>query len=82
MRNMKDFLGNPLDIGDTVIYMDRHYRDFRRAKIVKFTPKMVFLETLGNKSTWHDVSKQISTQLIKVAGAAIEGTKSFPQIVE
>ena len=37
----KDFLGRPLELGDRVVMMAQHTREFRLAQIVKFTPKKV-----------------------------------------
>lgn len=37
----RDFLGRKLAIGDRVIMMAQHYREFKLAQIVKFTPKKV-----------------------------------------
>jgi hypothetical protein len=37
----KDFLGRELAIGDRVIMMASHAREFKLAQVVKFTPKKV-----------------------------------------
>lgn len=37
----KDFLGRPLELGDRVVMMAQHAREFKLAQIVKFTPKKV-----------------------------------------
>jgi len=42
--NKSDYFGKELNIGDTVIYHDTHYREFKEGKITKFTPQFVFLE--------------------------------------
>lgn len=37
----KDFLGRTLSVGDRVIMMAQHSREFKLAQIVKMTPKKV-----------------------------------------
>lgn len=41
-----DFLGVETKVGDTVVTTEMHYRNFIKAKVVKITAKMVFLEEL------------------------------------
>ena len=62
---MKDFLGNTLAVGDTVVLIRPQYRELVKAKIIRFTAKFVFLEyTLRN-----DIQeiKQTPDQLVKIA---------------
>lgn len=59
-----DFLGNPLAVGDKVIYTTLRYRDFSVGWIMKITPCMVFISQSGNpdKNYW---VKQTHNQVIK-----------------
>lgn len=52
--NHRDFLGRKLDIGDRVIMMAQHYREFKLAQIIKMTPKKV-------KVAWGDRSWETYT---------------------
>lgn len=47
---MKDFLGNDLEIGDTVVLTAPSYRMFTKAKIIAFTPQKVRVEY---NNTWN-----------------------------
>ena len=40
----KDYMGNPLEVGDEVIYMLVSYRTLRKGTITKITDKMVFID--------------------------------------
>ena len=41
MTTHKDFLGRTLSVGDRVIMMAQHSREFKLAQVVKLTPKKV-----------------------------------------
>ena len=41
---MKDFLGNELNVGDTVVFSIPHYHGLAKGRITKFAPKMVVLD--------------------------------------
>lgn len=41
---MKDFIGQPLAVGDRVIFMQRGYRTLLTGKIVSMSPQMCFIE--------------------------------------
>lgn len=45
---MKDFFGQPLEIGDEVAFERPHYRKIVMGKIVAFTPKQVRLLWFNN----------------------------------
>ena len=47
---MKDFLGKPLEIGDTVVMVSPQYRMFNKAKIIAFTKTKVRVEYTN---TWN-----------------------------
>lgn len=53
---MKDYLGNLLEVGDVVIYVLQGYREFRKAKIDRFTECYVVLSGTA--------PKQLPSQLI------------------
>ena len=64
----RDFLGRELNLGDYVIFMKQHYREFGMGKIVKFTPQKVRVK-YGN----HDRLELLQTadQLVKVEGEEV-----------
>jgi hypothetical protein len=49
---MKDFIGQELSIGDTVVTTPKHYRGLVKAVIISFTPKQV---RVLYKNTWNFV---------------------------
>lgn len=62
---MKDFLGNTLDIGDNVVFVQLNYRNFYKGVIEKITDKTLLIkheeDNLGRKFT-----KQAHNQVIKI----------------
>lgn len=44
---MLDFFRVPLELGDTVAFITRHYRDFTRGTVIAFTAKQVRVEYLN-----------------------------------
>lgn len=58
---MKDFLGQKLEIGDDVVFMQINYRTLKMGKIIKFTPKMVEIDYDGREQI-----KQLPTQVVKI----------------
>lgn len=69
---MKDFLGNELKVGDTIIFIEPNYRNFQKGKIFKITEKTVFINwqnpQYGIDSG--DTLKQYGYQVVKVAETA------------
>lgn len=66
---MKDFLGNPLSIGDAVVFQDQDYRSFNTAIVEKFTPQFVTIRATSTSANWQKlgrVLRQKPQQLIKV----------------
>ena len=64
----RDFLGQELNIGDYVIFMKQHYREFSMGKIVKFTPQKVRVK--WGTSDWAELL-QTADQLVKVEGEEV-----------
>ncbi len=63
-----DFLGNELNVGDEVIYVEAGYRNFAKGKIVKITPKTVILDIIHpNIANYATTLKQTGSQLIKIS---------------
>lgn len=62
---MKDFLHQDLEIGDYVVMVYSDSKQFRIGKIIKFTPKMVRIEFIGN-TAWQKTSAQSPEDLIKL----------------
>lgn len=42
---MTDYIGQPINIGDTVAWGSMHYAGFVLARVIRFTPKRIVLET-------------------------------------
>ena len=61
----KDFLGEEINVGDEVVFVQMQYRNFYQGKIVKITDKMLFIDhekdNLGKSQT-----KQKHNQVIKI----------------
>ncbi len=47
---MKDFFGQPLEVGDVVAFIPNGYRDLARGRIVAMTPKQV---RIAYTNTWN-----------------------------
>ena len=60
---MKDFLGNELNVGDTVVMIRPNYRELMKAKIIRFTNCFVVLSC---PHVWKGEIKQTSDQMIKI----------------
>lgn len=58
---MKDYLGNDLQVGDEVVYVQLGYRNFQKAIISRFTDKFVFIKEGKSREI-----KQAPNQLIKI----------------
>lgn len=58
---MKDYLGNDLQVGDEVVYVELGYRNFKKGKIARFTAKFVFIKEGKSMEI-----KQKPEQLIKI----------------
>jgi len=63
---MIDYMGNPLEKGDTVIFISPGYRDFTKGTIVRFTKCYVIVSYKPRNSTLEYEIKQTPDQLIKV----------------
>lgn len=59
---MKDFLGQSLNIGDSVIMIAPNYRHFVRAKVTQFTTKQV---RVAYMNTWHYAEPGYPTELLQ-----------------
>lgn len=49
--NRKDYLGQPIEEGATVVMLDPQYKRLRTGTVIGFTPKKVRCEFLENKYT-------------------------------
>lgn len=65
---MKDFLGKELSIGDGVVLIRPNYRQLIKAKVIRFTPKMVVVEYVDTMWPYEQQVKarQTPDQLVKV----------------
>lgn len=64
----KDFLGQDIKVGDYVIFMKQHYREFGLAKVIKFTPQKVRVK--WSNHDWAEIL-QTANQLVKVQGEEV-----------
>jgi len=62
---MEDFLGERLEIGDTVIFFEPGYRNFTKGKIIKFTPQKVKVEWTGHRN-WTSTYTEHPTTFVKI----------------
>lgn len=66
---MNDFLGNELNVGDTVAFMQIGYRQLKRGEIVKLNEKKATIKPeRGNDNTY-----QFYSQIIKIPKDLIAG---------
>jgi hypothetical protein len=65
---MRDFLGQELNLGDYVIFMKQHYREFGMGKIIKFTPQKVRIKFSNH---YRSELLQTADQLVKVKGEEV-----------
>lgn len=63
---MKDFLGNEIKVGDTVVYCRLHYRELSKGVVEKLTPKMVIIKC-GSGTV-----KQSPLQVVSLTGLMSE----------
>jgi len=59
----KDFLGQVIDVGDIVVFMELRYRNLMLGKIKKITPKMLVIEHERN-TTYSNESRQFPSQVM------------------
>ena len=65
-KTMKDYLGQNLEIGDSVFFVEQGYRSFKKGKILRFTPQFVVVEYICRITKKPDELKQMGHQLIKI----------------
>lgn len=63
---MKDFLGNELNIGDTVVMIMPGYRSLVKSTILRFTKCYVILDLRNFPYVYNDEIKQFPDQMIKI----------------
>lgn len=60
---MKDFLGNELEVGDEVVFMQINYRSLVKGVVDRFTPQKVWIWheklNIGGKETLQDPSQVV-----------------------
>jgi hypothetical protein len=64
---MKDFLGQELQIGDDVVFMQINYRNFLRGKIKKLSDKKATISHRQAGRSGHEQSIQFYDQIIKIS---------------
>lgn len=65
MGQTKDFLGQELNIGDEVVFIQLGYRNLLRGKIKKITEKTVLIEH-KKTNTYSTETKQFPSQVVKI----------------
>lgn len=60
-----DFLGNELEVGDEVVFVQLGYRNLLKGTIAKITPKMVFI-THEETNVCSTETKQAHSQVVKI----------------
>ena len=61
----KDFLGKELEVGDHVVFVQLGYRNLMKGKVLKLTPKMVYVKH-KETNTGSTITKQSHEQLVKI----------------
>ena len=62
---MKDFLGNELNVGDNVVFMQKSYRNFMKGKIIRITTCTVIVQH-DETNVCSTETKQTGDQVIKI----------------
>ena len=63
-----DFLGNKIDIGDTVIFCEPNYREFNFGKVISKSEKTCQIEyTQKHRTRGVEVCRQSYGQIIKLS---------------
>lgn len=67
---MKDFIGQELQVGDRVVFVQEHYTALATGQIVKFTKMGARIKADPNQQTVYDgkLYLRFADQLVKVAG--------------
>lgn len=58
-----DYLGNLLHVGDSVVFMEINYRNFKKGKIISISAKKV---SIFDESRYDNKSSQFHKQVIKI----------------
>ena len=61
---MKDFLGNELQVGDNVVFVQLGYRNLLKGVVSKITPKTILI-THAMTNTCSTETKQTPSQVVK-----------------
>lgn len=59
MEEARDFVGNTIVVGDTIVYMDTWYKRFTLGIIEKITPQKVRIISFGKKKTTYRLHDQV-----------------------
>ena len=62
---MKDFLGNELNIGDEVVFVQLGYRNLLKGHITKMTEKTILISH-DKTNTCSTETKQTPSQVVKI----------------
>lgn len=66
---MKDFVGRPLELGDSVVVMAPGYRHLVMAKVIDFTPRSVRVAFMN---TWNFGKTGMYTELMQSPDALVK----------
>jgi len=62
---MKDFLGNCLEVGDEVVFVQLGYRNLMKGVVEKIMPKTILIKH-QKTNTCSTETKQFANQVIKI----------------
>jgi hypothetical protein len=71
---MKDFIGQELEIGDYVAFMQPNYRNIILGKIIKFTPLQVRV-SYTDRNKYECTHLDVSDNMIKVSNEDVIAMK-------
>lgn len=69
MSEPKDFFGNPIKVGDSVVYVGAGYTTFEQEVVTKISPKTV---TLGDRTQWGSHTRRPFNSVIVIPEATNE----------
>ena len=62
-----DYLGNEIEVGDYVIFVEKNYRNFKIGQIKRLTEQMVFVEYPARWGNGKSELRQAFSQVVKIS---------------
>jgi len=69
VSTMRDFFGQPLEVGDVVAFIPNGYRELVRGRIVALTPKQV---RIAFTNTWNYGCPGLDDETLRYPGVVIK----------